>query len=62
MSSNKKVSNVLSDREEEVVITQLSKKKYLTKGVEKGTAELAESLGIFFVFCCLYISLQNEDM
>ena len=54
MSSNKKVSNVLSDREEEVVITQLSKKKYLTKDVEKGTAELAESLGIFFFLLFIY--------
>ena len=54
MSSNDKVSNVLGDREEEVVTTQLSEKKDLTKDVEKGTAELAESFGIFCFSLFIY--------
>ena len=44
MSSNEKVSNVLGDRKEELVTTPLSDKKSSTKGVEKGTAELADML------------------
>ena len=46
MLSNDKFSNVLGDRKEEVVTTPLSQKKSLTKYFEKGTDELAESLGI----------------
>ena len=44
MSSNEKVNNVLGDCKEEVVTTPLSEKKSLTKDVEKGTDELADTL------------------
>ena len=54
MSSNEKVSNVLGDRKEELVTTPFSEKKSLTKDVEKGTDELAESLGIC-LFLVVYI-------
>ena len=44
MSSNKKFSNVLGNRKEEVVTTPFSKKKSLTKDVEKGTDKLADMI------------------
>ena len=43
MSSNDKVINVLGGIKEEEVMTTLSEKKYLTKDVEKGTDELADT-------------------
>ena len=44
MSSNERVSNVLGDRKEEVVMTPFSENKSSTKDVEKGTDEEAHTL------------------
>ena len=44
MSSNEKISNVLGDMKEDVVMTPLSEKEYSTKDVEKGTDILADVL------------------
>ena len=44
MSSNEKVSNILGDRKEGLVTTPFSEKKSLTKDVDKGTDELADTL------------------
>ena len=44
ISSNEKVSNVLGDRKEIVVTTPFYEKKSLTKGVDKGTNKLADTL------------------
>ena len=44
MSSNEKFSNFLGDRKEEVVTTPFSDKKSLTKDVDKGTDEFADTL------------------
>ena len=45
MSSIEKVSNVLDDRKEAVVTTQLSDKKSLTNKVDKVTGELDDMKG-----------------
>ena len=44
MSSNDKVSNILGDRKEEVVMTPLSEKKSSTKDVEKGTDAFTDTI------------------